>query len=156
MGSENEFADDESSIFEDNLSQRGSLFFPRRCDLHTRSMSQCSSLSHLLFPPNEIKHSSVDCNGVVSLVGRNSLPSSPVGLLLPKVTLDKASTGDNVRMASRTPMVFVHLVITLLKPWLCTCFLRFSLSIFLLLPLLPLYIQYKPYFQKFFLKFSKN
>uniref|UniRef100_A0AAQ6IC60 Sodium channel protein n=1 Tax=Anabas testudineus TaxID=64144 RepID=A0AAQ6IC60_ANATE len=84
MGSENEFADDESSIFDDNLSQRGSLFFPRRCDRHTSSVSQRSFLSHPLLPPNGIKHSSVDCNGVVSLVGRSSLPSSPVGLLLPK------------------------------------------------------------------------
>ncbi|KAK2906120.1 hypothetical protein Q8A73_010063 [Channa argus] len=95
MGSENEFADDESSIFEDNLSRRDSLFLPQRCDRRSSSMSQCSFLSHLFHQPNAIKHSSVDCNGVVSLVGRNSLPSSPVGLLLPKLTLDKASIGDN-------------------------------------------------------------
>ncbi|XP_070693935.1 sodium channel, voltage-gated, type I-like, alpha [Pempheris klunzingeri] len=83
-GSENGFADDESSIFEDNLSRRGSLFLPRRCDRRSSSMSQCSFLPHLLLSPNGIKHSSVDCNGVVSLVGGNSLPSSPVGLRLPK------------------------------------------------------------------------
>uniref|UniRef100_A0A671XGQ0 Sodium channel protein n=1 Tax=Sparus aurata TaxID=8175 RepID=A0A671XGQ0_SPAAU len=93
-GSENEFADDENSIFEDNLSRRGSLFLPRR-DRRSSSMSQCSYLSHLLHPPNGIKHSSVDCNGVVSLVGGNSLLSSPGGLLLPKVMVDMASTGDN-------------------------------------------------------------
>ncbi|XP_028447469.1 sodium channel, voltage-gated, type I-like, alpha isoform X6 [Perca flavescens] len=84
VGSENEFADDENSIFEDNLSRRGSLFLPRSCDRRSSSMSQCSFLSHRLIPPSRIKHSSVDCNGVVSLVGGNSLPSSPVGLLLPK------------------------------------------------------------------------
>ncbi|KAM7380578.1 hypothetical protein PAMP_003865 [Pampus punctatissimus] len=95
MGSENEFADDENSIFEDNLSRRGSLFIPRRRDRHSSSMSQCSFLSHLLRPPNGIKHSSVDCKGVVSLGGGNSLPSSPVGLLLPKVTVDMASTADH-------------------------------------------------------------
>ncbi|XP_070770295.1 sodium channel, voltage-gated, type I-like, alpha [Enoplosus armatus] len=95
VGSENEFADDENSIFEDNLSWRGSLFLPRSCDRRSSSMSQRSFLPHLLLPPNGIKHSSVDCNGVVSLVGGNSLPSSPVGLLLPKVTVDMASTGDN-------------------------------------------------------------
>ncbi|XP_053185142.1 sodium channel, voltage-gated, type I-like, alpha [Scomber japonicus] len=95
MGSENEFADDENSIFEDNLSRRGSLFVPRRCDRRSSSMSQCSFLPHFLLAPSGIKRSSVDCNGVVSLVGGNSLPSSPVGLLLPKVTVDMASTGDN-------------------------------------------------------------
>ncbi|XP_068184659.1 sodium channel, voltage-gated, type I-like, alpha [Antennarius striatus] len=84
MGSENEFADDESSIFEDNLRRTGSLFLPRSCDRRSSSMSQYSFLSHLLLPPNGIKHSSVDCNGVVSLVGGNSLPSSPVGLRLPR------------------------------------------------------------------------
>uniref|UniRef100_A0A3B4V6V8 Sodium channel protein n=1 Tax=Seriola dumerili TaxID=41447 RepID=A0A3B4V6V8_SERDU len=83
-GSETDFADDENSIFEDNLSRRGSLFLPRRFDRRSSSMSQCSFLPHLLLPPNGIMHSSVDCNGVVSLVGGNSIPSSPVGLLLPK------------------------------------------------------------------------
>uniref|UniRef100_A0A8C9ZDK0 Sodium channel protein n=1 Tax=Sander lucioperca TaxID=283035 RepID=A0A8C9ZDK0_SANLU len=64
VGSENEFADDENSIFEDNLSRRGSLFLPRSCDRRSSSMSQCSFLSHQLIPPSRIKHSSVDCNGV--------------------------------------------------------------------------------------------
>ncbi|XP_029315241.1 sodium channel, voltage-gated, type I-like, alpha [Cottoperca gobio] len=95
VSSENEFADDENSIFEDTLSRRGSLCFPRGTDRRSSSMSQCSFLSHLLLPPNGIKHSSVDCNGVVSLVGGNAHPPSPVGLLLPKVTVDMASTGDN-------------------------------------------------------------
>ncbi|XP_017279978.2 sodium channel, voltage-gated, type I-like, alpha isoform X1 [Kryptolebias marmoratus] len=94
--SENEFADDENSIFEDNLSQRGSLFHAQKCDQRSSSMSHCSFLPHLRFQPNNIRHSSVDCNGVVSLVDGNSHPSSPpMGLLLPKVTLDMASTGDN-------------------------------------------------------------
>uniref|UniRef100_A0A3B4F4Q8 Sodium channel protein n=1 Tax=Pundamilia nyererei TaxID=303518 RepID=A0A3B4F4Q8_9CICH len=97
VGSENEFADDENSIFEDTLSRRGSFFLPQRCDRRSSSMSQCSFFSHRKFQPREIRHSSVDCNGVVSLVGRNALPSSPGGLLPPKVTLDMASTGDNVR-----------------------------------------------------------
>ncbi|KAG7503029.1 sodium channel protein type 2 subunit alpha-like [Solea senegalensis] len=95
VGSENEFADDENSIFEDNLNPRGSVFLPRAFDRRSSSMSQCSFLSHLLFPASGIKHSSVDCNGVVSLVGGNSLPSSPVRLHLPKVTVDMASITDN-------------------------------------------------------------
>uniref|UniRef100_I3JQL6 Sodium channel protein n=1 Tax=Oreochromis niloticus TaxID=8128 RepID=I3JQL6_ORENI len=100
VGSENEFADDENSIFEDNMSRRGSFFLPQRCDRRSSSMSQCSFFSHRRFQPREIRHSSVDCNGVVSLVGRNALPSSSGGLLPPKVTLDMASTGDNVRKGS--------------------------------------------------------
>ncbi|XP_060910358.1 sodium channel, voltage-gated, type I-like, alpha [Labrus mixtus] len=95
MGSENEFADDENSIFDDNLSRRGSLFFPTSRDRNSSSVSQGSFLPNFLLQTNGIKHSSVDCNGVVSLMGWNSLPSSPVGLLLPKVTVDTASTGDN-------------------------------------------------------------
>ncbi|XP_030614766.1 sodium channel, voltage-gated, type I-like, alpha isoform X2 [Archocentrus centrarchus] len=105
IGSENEFADDENSIFEDNLSRRGSFFFPQRRDQRSSSMSQCSFFSHRRFQPRELRHSSVDCNGVVSLVGGNALPSSPGGLLLPKVTLDMGSTGDN---ADTTDVEYRH------------------------------------------------
>eukprot|EP00063_Salmo_salar_P053834 XP_014028669.1 PREDICTED: sodium channel protein type 1 subunit alpha-like isoform X6 [Salmo salar] len=95
MGSENDFADDENSTFEDNESRRGSLFVPRRSDRRSSNLSQNSMSSHVLLPANGKKHSSVDCNGVVSLVGGASLPTSPEGLLLPEVTVDKASTDDN-------------------------------------------------------------
>lgn len=108
MGSENEFADDEHSIFEDNLSRRGSLFIPQRYDRRSSSMSQCSFLSHLLLQPNGMKHSSVDCNGVVSLVGGDSLPSSPVGLRLPTVRVDMVSTGDNVRTCCPAVVILTH------------------------------------------------
>lgn len=110
MSSENEFADDENSLFEDNLSQRGSLFHAQRCDRHSSSTSQCSFIPHIRFQLNNIKHSSVDCNGVVSLVDGNALPSSPpMGPPLPKVTLDMASTGDNVRNISLVKMILIHL-----------------------------------------------
>ncbi|KAM9343613.1 LOW QUALITY PROTEIN: sodium channel, voltage-gated, type I-like, alpha [Pholidichthys leucotaenia] len=95
MSSENEFADDENSIFEDSLSRRGSFFFPQRRDRQSSSMSQRSFFSHLLRQHYEIRHSSVERNGIVSLVGGNSLPSSPAGLPLPKVTVDMVSTGEN-------------------------------------------------------------
>lgn len=98
--SENEFADDENSIFEDDPRRRGSLFLPRGGDRRNSSLSQCSFLSHLLPLPNGVRHSSVDCNGVVSLVAGNSLPSSPMRLSLPRVIVDMASTGDNVRKGS--------------------------------------------------------
>ncbi|XP_053732384.1 sodium channel, voltage-gated, type I-like, alpha isoform X1 [Synchiropus splendidus] len=94
-GSENEFADDENSIFEDNPSRRGSLLVTPRSNHRSSSLSQCSFFAHPLFLPNGIKHSSVDRNGVVTPLGVTSLPSSPVGLLLPKVTVDAASTGEN-------------------------------------------------------------
>uniref|UniRef100_A0A674F5I0 Sodium channel protein n=1 Tax=Salmo trutta TaxID=8032 RepID=A0A674F5I0_SALTR len=84
MGSENDFADDENSTFEDNDSRRGSLFVPRRSDRRSSNLSQNSMSSHVLLPANGKKHSSVDCNGVVSLVGGASLPTSPEGLLLPE------------------------------------------------------------------------
>lgn len=74
-----------------------SLFVPRRSDRRSSNLSQNSMSSHVLLPANGKKHSSVDCNGVVSLVGRASLPTSPEVLLLPEVTVDKASTDDNVR-----------------------------------------------------------
>ncbi|XP_066432018.1 sodium channel protein type 2 subunit alpha isoform X9 [Eleutherodactylus coqui] len=74
MGSENDFADDEHSTFEDNESRRGSLFVPHR---HGERRNT-----------NGKMHSTVDCNGVVSLLGGPSVPTSPVGLLLPEPKTD--------------------------------------------------------------------
>uniref|UniRef100_A0A673XXH3 Sodium channel protein n=1 Tax=Salmo trutta TaxID=8032 RepID=A0A673XXH3_SALTR len=88
IGSENDFADDENSTFEDNDSRRGSLFVLRRSDRRSSNVSQNSMPSHVLLPANGKMHSSVDCNGVVSLVGGASLPKSPEGLLLPEVTTE--------------------------------------------------------------------
>ncbi|KAJ8282365.1 hypothetical protein COCON_G00048840 [Conger conger] len=96
VGSENDFADDEHSTFEDADSRRGSLFVPRRSE---RRSSNISMSSHVLLPANGKMHCAVDCNGVVSLVGGASVPTSPVGLLLPEVTVDKPTTDDNVRKA---------------------------------------------------------
>uniref|UniRef100_A0A8C7SHX0 Sodium channel protein n=1 Tax=Oncorhynchus mykiss TaxID=8022 RepID=A0A8C7SHX0_ONCMY len=88
IGSENDFADDENSTFEDNDSRRGSLFVPRRSDRRSSNVSQNSMPSHVVLPANGKMHSSVDCNGVVSLVGGASLPKSPEGLLQPEVTTE--------------------------------------------------------------------
>ncbi|XP_061861201.1 sodium channel protein type 2 subunit alpha-like isoform X7 [Colius striatus] len=68
-GSENDFADDEHSTFEDNGSRRGSLFLPRRhVERRSSNISQASKSSRLtVFPVNGKMHSTVDCNGVVSL-----------------------------------------------------------------------------------------
>ena len=97
---ENDFADDEHSTFEDNDSRRDSLFVPRRHgERRNSNISQASRSSRMLavFPVNGKMHSTVDCNGVVSLVGGPSVPTSPVGQLLPEVIIDKPATDDNVR-----------------------------------------------------------
>ncbi|KAM5151940.1 sodium channel protein type 2 subunit alpha-like isoform 5-T5 [Mantella aurantiaca] len=88
VGSENDFADDEHSTFEDNESRRGSLFVPRRHgERRNSNISQASKASRTLpvLPANGKMHSTVDCNGVVSLLGGPS-PTSPAGLLLPEGT----------------------------------------------------------------------
>ncbi|XP_040296914.1 sodium channel protein type 2 subunit alpha-like [Bufo bufo] len=89
MGSENDFADDEHSTFEDNESRRGSLFVPHRHgERRNSNISMASKTSKTLpmLPANGKMHSTVDCNGVVSLLGGPSVPTSPVGLLLPEGT----------------------------------------------------------------------
>ncbi|XP_018409741.1 PREDICTED: sodium channel protein type 2 subunit alpha-like [Nanorana parkeri] len=94
VGSENDFADDEHSTFEDNESRRGSLFVPRRSgERRNSNISQASKASRTL-PANGKMHSTVDCNGVVSLLGGPS-PTSPAGLLLPEVIIDKPASDDN-------------------------------------------------------------
>ncbi|XP_023683773.1 sodium channel, voltage-gated, type I like, alpha b isoform X1 [Paramormyrops kingsleyae] len=95
VGSENDFADDEHSTFEDSESRRGSLFVPRRIERRSSNISQSSVSSRVLLPANGKMHCTVDCNGVVSLVGGASVPTSPAGLLLPEVTVDKPTTDDN-------------------------------------------------------------
>ncbi|XP_060158309.1 sodium channel protein type 1 subunit alpha isoform X4 [Globicephala melas] len=98
VGSENDFADDEHSTFEDNESRRDSLFVPQRHgERRNSNLSQTSRSSRMLavFPANGKMHSTVDCNGVVSLVGGPSVPTSPVGQLLPEVIIDKPATDDN-------------------------------------------------------------
>ncbi|KAM9813283.1 sodium channel protein type 8 subunit alpha-like [Neosynchiropus ocellatus] len=69
MGSENEFADDEHSTVEESEDRRGSLFIPYRRNSYS-GYSQGSSRIHPLAPHSGGKrNSTVDCNGVVSLIG---------------------------------------------------------------------------------------
>uniref|UniRef100_A0A8C6J020 Sodium channel protein n=1 Tax=Melopsittacus undulatus TaxID=13146 RepID=A0A8C6J020_MELUD len=100
-GSETDFADDEISTAGENESHRGSLLIPRS----GRRPSVQSQVSHSSHPatPNYTqtgkRNSSVDCNGVVSLIGGgigalNPDPTSPPGLLLPPVIMEKPGTGD--------------------------------------------------------------
>ncbi|XP_056341294.1 sodium channel protein type 5 subunit alpha isoform X1 [Oenanthe melanoleuca] len=99
--SETDFADDEISIAGESESHRGSLLIPRP----GRRPSVQSQVSHSSHPPAPSctqtgkRNSSVDCNGVVSLIGGgtgalNPDPTSPAGLLLPPVIMEKPGTGD--------------------------------------------------------------
>ncbi|XP_037107448.1 sodium channel, voltage gated, type VIII, alpha subunit b isoform X1 [Syngnathus acus] len=90
MGSENEFADDEHSTVEESEDRRGSLFIPFRRNSYS-GYSQGSSRIHPLAPHSGGKrNSTVDCNGVVSLIG-----PGPGRRLLPEVKIDKAATDDS-------------------------------------------------------------
>ncbi|XP_061128602.1 sodium channel protein type 2 subunit alpha-like [Syngnathus typhle] len=83
MGSENDFADDEHSTFEESDSRRGSLFLPHRPERRYSAISQTSlRVPRVMLPANGKMHCAVDCNGVVSLVGGTSVPNS----LLPEGT----------------------------------------------------------------------
>ncbi|XP_053170799.1 sodium channel, voltage-gated, type I like, alpha b isoform X10 [Scomber japonicus] len=99
MGSENDFADDEHSTFEESDSRRGSLFLPRRLERRSSAVSQTSlGAPRIILPANGKMHCAVDCNGVVSLVAGTSVTTSHVGLLLPEGTttdteLKKRRTG---------------------------------------------------------------
>ncbi|XP_061760681.1 sodium channel, voltage-gated, type I like, alpha b [Nerophis ophidion] len=78
MGSENNFADDEHSTFEESDSRRGSLFLPRRGERRCSAISQTSlRVPRVLLPANGKMHCAVDCNGVVSLVAVTSVTTSP-------------------------------------------------------------------------------
>ncbi|MEE6471853.1 hypothetical protein FKM82_009394 [Ascaphus truei] len=90
--SENEFADDEHSTVEESEGRRDSLFIPVRS--HDRRNSYNSgysqgSRSSRIFPNlrRNVKNSTVDCNGVVSLIGG---PASNIhgGRLLPEPTTE--------------------------------------------------------------------
>ncbi|XP_063789674.1 sodium channel protein type 2 subunit alpha-like isoform X1 [Pseudophryne corroboree] len=85
VGSENDFADDEHSTFEDNDSRRDSLFVPgRQGQRRNSNVSQTSRSSRILplLSMNGKMHSTVDCNGVVSLVSGSCAPAG----LLPEGT----------------------------------------------------------------------
>uniref|UniRef100_A0A8C2JLZ2 Sodium channel protein n=1 Tax=Cyprinus carpio TaxID=7962 RepID=A0A8C2JLZ2_CYPCA len=84
FGSENDFADDEHSTFEDSDSRRGSLFVPHCIERRSSTVSHCSLAPRIMLPANGKMHCTVDCNGVVSLVGGTSVQTSPIGRLLPE------------------------------------------------------------------------
>uniref|UniRef100_A0A8C3VBY4 Sodium channel protein n=1 Tax=Catharus ustulatus TaxID=91951 RepID=A0A8C3VBY4_CATUS len=103
IGSENDFADDEHSTLEDNESRRDSLFVPNRHgERRNSNISQASVSSRMIpaLPVNGKMHSTVDCNGVVSLVGGPSTLTSPTGQLIPEV-IQKVFTTDMIETEIR-------------------------------------------------------
>ncbi|XP_068103158.1 sodium channel protein type 2 subunit alpha-like isoform X3 [Hyperolius riggenbachi] len=77
VGSENDFADDEHSTFEENESRKDSVSVPgRQGERRNSSVSQTSRSSRMLplLSVNGKMHSTVDCNGVVSLVSGSCAP----------------------------------------------------------------------------------
>uniref|UniRef100_A0A8C3IFE8 Sodium voltage-gated channel alpha subunit 2 n=1 Tax=Chrysemys picta bellii TaxID=8478 RepID=A0A8C3IFE8_CHRPI len=111
VGSENDFADDEHSTFEDNESRRGSLFVPHRHgERRNSNISQASRSSRMVpvLPANGKMHSTVDCNGVVSLVGGPPALTSP-GQLLPEVIIASSGCFMNVRKKRRTSSYHVSM-----------------------------------------------
>ncbi|XP_028972466.2 sodium channel protein type 2 subunit alpha isoform X2 [Esox lucius] len=97
--SENDFADDEHSTFEED-SRRGSLFVPCRLERRCSTYSQTSlNAQRVLLPANGKMRCAVDCNGVVSLVGGTSTPASPAGVLLHEGT----TTDSELRLKKRRP-----------------------------------------------------
>ncbi|XP_059708966.1 sodium channel protein type 2 subunit alpha-like isoform X13 [Haemorhous mexicanus] len=104
IGSENDFADDEHSTLEDNESRRDSLFVPNRHgERRNSSISQASVSSRMIpaLPVNGKMHSTVDCNGVVSLVGGPSNLTSPTGQLIPEVIVSKPGTTTETEIRKR-------------------------------------------------------
>ncbi|XP_053839146.1 sodium channel protein type 2 subunit alpha-like isoform X2 [Vidua macroura] len=104
IGSENDFADDEHSTLEDNESRRDSLFVPNRHgERRNSNISQASVSSRMIpaLPVNGKMHSTVDCNGVVSLVGGPSTLTSPTGQLIPEVIVSKPGTTTETEIRKR-------------------------------------------------------
>uniref|UniRef100_A0A8C9DNN9 Sodium channel protein n=1 Tax=Prolemur simus TaxID=1328070 RepID=A0A8C9DNN9_PROSS len=104
VGSENDFADDEHSTFEDSESRRDSLFVPHRHgERRNSNVSQASMSSRMVpgLPANGKMHSTVDCNGVVSLVGGPSALTSPTGPLQPEVIIDNLGTTTETEVRKR-------------------------------------------------------
>uniref|UniRef100_A0A8C4VF67 Sodium channel protein n=1 Tax=Falco tinnunculus TaxID=100819 RepID=A0A8C4VF67_FALTI len=110
VGSENDFADDEHSTFEDNESRRDSLFVPHRHgERRNSNISQASRSSRTVppLPANGKMHSTVDCNGVVSLVGGPPALTSPTGQLLPEGTTTETDLRKRRSSSYHVPMDYL-------------------------------------------------
>uniref|UniRef100_A0A7N6BKX4 Sodium channel protein n=1 Tax=Anabas testudineus TaxID=64144 RepID=A0A7N6BKX4_ANATE len=140
IGSENEFADDEHSTVEESEDRRGSLFIPYRRNSYS-GYSQGSSRIHPLAPHSGGKrNSTVDCNGVVSLIG-----PGPGRRLLPEVKIDKAATDDRKEHANSQMSVVTNTLIEELEESQrkCPpCWYKFA-NVFLIWECCPMWLKIK-------------
>uniref|UniRef100_A0A3P8TCA6 Sodium channel protein n=1 Tax=Amphiprion percula TaxID=161767 RepID=A0A3P8TCA6_AMPPE len=147
MGSENEFADDEHSTVEESEDRRGSLFIPYRRNSYS-GYSQGSSRIHPLAPHSGGKrNSTVDCNGVVSLIGpgpgRRLLPEHSGSLMVSVDQLNSSFKGKdraNSQMSVVTNTLLEELEESQRK---CPpCWYKFS-NIFLIWECCPIWLKIK-------------
>uniref|UniRef100_A0A3B3WE48 Sodium channel protein n=1 Tax=Poecilia mexicana TaxID=48701 RepID=A0A3B3WE48_9TELE len=134
MGSENEFADDEHSTVEESEDRRGSLFIPYRRNSYS-GYSQGSSRIHPLAPHSGGKrNSTVDCNGVVSLIG-----PGPGRRLLPEVKIDKVKKiSGRITFASNESWTYLEESQRKCPP----CWYKFA-NIFLIWECCPIWLKIK-------------
>ncbi|KTG02428.1 hypothetical protein cypCar_00013636 [Cyprinus carpio] len=92
--SENNYADDEQSMYEETGSRRNSLFVPSRSDPLYNTLSKSSLTPRILLPSNGKARYVVDSNGMVIVSGGVSSPNSPSGLLTPEVSRKRATFDD--------------------------------------------------------------
>uniref|UniRef100_A0A8C6XSC0 Sodium channel protein n=1 Tax=Naja naja TaxID=35670 RepID=A0A8C6XSC0_NAJNA len=99
IGSEAEFADDDISTVGDSEIQHGSLLILR----NGRRMSAQSQgiYSSPIYTYSSKRNSSVDCNGVVSLIGGGESldPTTPTDVLLPPLMAEKYGTADTTSLS---------------------------------------------------------
>ncbi|XP_077071976.1 sodium channel, voltage-gated, type I-like, alpha [Siphateles boraxobius] len=90
LHSENNYADDEQSMFEDTGSPKDSLFPPSRPNRLYSTHSKSSLTPRILLPSNGKARYVVESNGMVTVSGGASSPNSPPGILTPEVSKKRA------------------------------------------------------------------
>lgn len=90
LHSENNYADDEQSMFEDTGSPKDSLFPLSRPDRLNSTLSKSSLSPRILLPSNGKALYVDESNGTVMVSGGASSPKSPAGILTPEVSKKRA------------------------------------------------------------------
>uniref|UniRef100_A0A8C2DII4 Sodium channel protein n=1 Tax=Cyprinus carpio TaxID=7962 RepID=A0A8C2DII4_CYPCA len=121
--SENNYADDEQSMYEETGSRRNSLFVPSRSDPLYNTLSKSSLTPRILLPSNGKARYVVDSNGMVIVSGGVSSPNSPSGLLTPEVSRKRATFDDTCVSTydARAVAAVQCLVLNLSEVWKQKC-----------------------------------
>ncbi|TRY93524.1 hypothetical protein DNTS_032377 [Danionella cerebrum] len=93
--SENHYADDERSMFEETGARRDSLFLPTRPGRLYSTLSKTSLTPRLLLPSTGKARYVVDSNGMVMVTGVSSTPNSPIGVLSTPEVFQKRATFED-------------------------------------------------------------